>query len=161
MADGFAPQKATVSIVAFIQTLSHHQVLSSDGLSAAAELSACVVPPFCVGPFGDTRKVTLTRSRSHEGLGFSVRGGSEHGVGIYVSLVEPGSSAEREGLRVGDQIVAANDILFDNVTHIEAVKVGLHANAGVYEVKLVLYWSPTSCDKYGQCDWLSLSGSSV
>ncbi|XP_004558668.1 whirlin isoform X2 [Maylandia zebra] len=103
------------------------QVLSSsgcpDGLSAAAELAACVVPPFCVGPFGDTRKVTLTRSRSHEGLGFSVRGGSEHGVGIYVSLVEPGSSAEREGLRVGDQIVAANDILFDNVTHIEAVKV--------------------------------------
>ncbi|KAL3976402.1 hypothetical protein ACER0C_022288 [Sarotherodon galilaeus] len=103
------------------------QVLSSsgcpDGLSAAAELSACVVPPFCEGPFGDTRKVTLTRSRSHEGLGFSVRGGSEHGVGIYVSLVEPGSSAEREGLRVGDQIVAANDILFDNVTHIEAVKV--------------------------------------
>ncbi|CAI5685793.1 unnamed protein product [Oreochromis niloticus] len=103
------------------------QVLSSsgcpDGLSAAAELSACVVPPFCEGPFGDTRKVTLTRSRSHEGLGFSVRGGSEHGVGIYVSLVEPGSSAEREGLRVGDQIVAANDILFDKVTHIEAVKV--------------------------------------
>uniref|UniRef100_A0A3B4FHL6 PDZ domain-containing protein n=1 Tax=Pundamilia nyererei TaxID=303518 RepID=A0A3B4FHL6_9CICH len=69
-----------------------------------------------------------------------VRGGSEHGVGIYVSLVEPGSSAEREGLRVGDQIVAANDILFDNVTHIEAVKVGLHANAGVYE-----------CDCCGVC----------
>lgn len=120
------------------------QVLSPsgcpDGLSAAAELAACVVPPFCVGPFGDTRKVTLTRSRSHEGLGFSVRGGSEHGVGIYVSLVEPGSSAEREGLRVGDQIVAANDILFDNVTHIEAVKVGLDANAGVYE-----------CDCCGVC----------
>ncbi|XP_039902464.1 whirlin-like isoform X3 [Simochromis diagramma] len=110
------------------------QVLSSsgcpDGLSAAAELAACVVPPFCVGPFGDTRKVTLTRSRSHEGLGFSVRGGSEHGVGIYVSLVEPGSSAEREGLRVGDQIVAANDILFDNVTHIEAVKVNLNMEGG-------------------------------
>uniref|UniRef100_A0A3Q3EAP0 Whirlin b n=1 Tax=Labrus bergylta TaxID=56723 RepID=A0A3Q3EAP0_9LABR len=75
------------------------------------------------GPFGELRQVTLMRSRSHEGLGFSIRGGSEHGVGIYVSLVEPGSSAEREGLRVGDQIVTVNDLLFDNVTHIDAVKV--------------------------------------
>ncbi|KAJ0019794.1 hypothetical protein NQD34_007363 [Periophthalmus magnuspinnatus] len=75
-------------------------------------------------PFlGEVRKVTLTRTRSLEGLGFSIRGGAEHGVGIYVSLVEPGSFAEREGLRVGDQIVTVNDMMFDGVTHIEAVKV--------------------------------------
>lgn len=78
--------------------------------------------PLCLG---EVRQVTLTRSRSHEGLGFSIRGGSEHGVGIYVSLVEPGSSAQREGLRVGDQIVAANDMVLDGVTHVDAVKVGL------------------------------------
>ncbi|XP_069022218.1 LOW QUALITY PROTEIN: whirlin [Embiotoca jacksoni] len=94
-----------------------------DGFSAAAELSASMAAQFCDGLFGDVRKVTLTRSRSHEGLGFSIRGGSEHGVGIYVSLVEPGSSAEREGLRVGDQIVAANDMMFDSISHIDAVKV--------------------------------------
>ncbi|KAM3867740.1 whirlin [Diretmus argenteus] len=74
-------------------------------------------------PFGEVRRVTLTRTKSHEGLGFSIRGGAEHGVGIYVSLVEPGSSAEREGLKVGDQIVTVNDMVFDRVTHIEAVKV--------------------------------------
>ncbi|KAG7254258.1 hypothetical protein CRUP_023827, partial [Coryphaenoides rupestris] len=73
-------------------------------------------------PFGEVRQVTLRRSKSHEGLGFSIRGGSEHGVGIYVSLVEPGSSAEREGLRIGDQIVTVNDVVFDRVTHIDAVK---------------------------------------
>ncbi|XP_058231551.1 whirlin isoform X2 [Hemibagrus wyckioides] len=71
----------------------------------------------------DTRHVTLKRTKSHEGLGFSIRGGAEHGVGIYVSLVEPGSSAEREGLRVGDQIIRVNDVVFDRVTHGEAVKV--------------------------------------
>ncbi|XP_060763368.1 whirlin [Neoarius graeffei] len=71
----------------------------------------------------DTRHVTLKRTKSHEGLGFSIRGGAEHGVGIYVSLVEPGSSAEREGLRVGDQIVRVNDVVFDRVTHGDAVKV--------------------------------------
>ncbi|XP_033474415.2 whirlin isoform X1 [Epinephelus lanceolatus] len=104
----------------------HEQPLTSgcpDGYSAAAELSASMTQPFFEGHFGEVRKVTLTRSRSHEGLGFSIRGGSEHGVGIYVSLVEPGSSAEREGLRVGDQIVTVNDMMFDNVTHIDAVKV--------------------------------------
>uniref|UniRef100_A0A4W4GQP4 PDZ domain-containing protein n=1 Tax=Electrophorus electricus TaxID=8005 RepID=A0A4W4GQP4_ELEEL len=66
---------------------------------------------------------SLTMAQTHEGLGFSIRGGSEHGVGIYVSLVEPGSSAEREGLRVGDQIITVNDMVFDRVTHGEAVKV--------------------------------------
>ncbi|XP_068594471.1 whirlin-like [Brachionichthys hirsutus] len=98
--------------------------VSPDDFSAvAAELSACVGQPFFDCRFGDVRQVTLKRSRSHEGLGFSIRGGSEHGVGIYVSLVEPDSSAQREGLRVGDQIVTVNDLVLDNVTHIQAVKV--------------------------------------
>uniref|UniRef100_A0AAY5EFS3 PDZ domain-containing protein n=1 Tax=Electrophorus electricus TaxID=8005 RepID=A0AAY5EFS3_ELEEL len=67
--------------------------------------------------------ITLKRHKSNEGLGFSIRGGSEHGVGIYVSLVEPGSLAEKEGLRVGDQIMKVNDKVFDRVTHADAVKV--------------------------------------
>lgn len=80
----------------------------------------------------EVRQVTLKRSKSHEGLGFSIRGGSEHGVGIYVSLVEPGSSAEREGLRVGDQIIAVNDVVFDRVTHGDAVKVSVCVSEWVY-----------------------------
>ncbi|KAM7416833.1 hypothetical protein PAMA_018753 [Pampus argenteus] len=106
----------------------HQQPLTSscpDGFSVAAGQAAPMALEVFENPFGEVRKVTLTRSRSQEGLGFSIRGGSEHGVGIYVSLVEPESSAEREGLRVGDQIVTVNDLTFDNVTHIEAVKVGL------------------------------------
>ncbi|XP_069746278.1 whirlin isoform X3 [Narcine bancroftii] len=74
---------------------------------------------------GEIRQVTLKRNKTHEGLGFSIRGGSEHGVGIYVSLVEQGSLAEKEGLRVGDQILRVNDKVFDKVTHTEAVKVNL------------------------------------
>uniref|UniRef100_A0A4X2JWY4 Whirlin n=1 Tax=Vombatus ursinus TaxID=29139 RepID=A0A4X2JWY4_VOMUR len=68
------------------------------------------------------RLVSLRRSKTNEGLGFSIRGGSEHGVGIYVSLVEPGSLAEKEGLRVGDQILRVNDKSLGRVTHAEAVK---------------------------------------
>ncbi|XP_023579125.1 whirlin isoform X2 [Octodon degus] len=77
--------------------------------------------PDGAGP-GEVRLVSLRRSKAHEGLGFSIRGGSEHGVGIYVSLVEPGSLAEKEGLRVGDQILRVNDKSLARVTHAEAVK---------------------------------------
>ncbi|KAM9858191.1 whirlin [Aulostomus maculatus] len=101
-------------------TSIHEQTCASN---CSDELPAQGAPSYFENPFGEMRQVTLTRSRSHEGLGFSIRGGSEHGVGIYVSLVEPGSSAEREGLRVGDQIVTVNEFMFDNVSHIEAVKV--------------------------------------
>ncbi|XP_047279121.1 whirlin isoform X7 [Homo sapiens] len=77
--------------------------------------------PDSAGP-GEVRLVSLRRAKAHEGLGFSIRGGSEHGVGIYVSLVEPGSLAEKEGLRVGDQILRVNDKSLARVTHAEAVK---------------------------------------
>ncbi|XP_069799495.1 whirlin [Dendropsophus ebraccatus] len=70
----------------------------------------------------DVRQVILKRSKNQDGLGFSIRGGVEHGIGIYVSLVEPGSLAEAEGLRVGDQIIKANGRSLDRVTHSEAVK---------------------------------------
>lgn len=115
-----------------------------DGFSAGAKLPAPVAQPLFESSFGEVRQVTLTRSRSHEGLGFSIRGGSEHGVGIYVSLVEPGSSAEREGLRVGDQIVTVNDFMFENVTHIEAVKVGLMCACVTLSAPLIVSYKTAS-----------------
>ena len=39
-----------------------------------------------------TRVVTLAKDQ-HEGLGFSIRGGSEHGLGIFVSDVDHNSAA--------------------------------------------------------------------
>lgn len=43
------------------------------------------------------RIVTLHRSESCINLGFSIRGGIEHGLGHFVSNVEPGSEADRQG----------------------------------------------------------------
>nr|XP_023687286.1 whirlin isoform X2 [Paramormyrops kingsleyae] len=93
---------------------------SPDSFSTGSEGTAPTPPR---DPPGEVRQVTLKRNKSNEGLGFSIRGGSEHGVGIYVSLVEPGSLAEKEGLLVGDQILKVNDKVFSRVTHAEAVKV--------------------------------------
>ncbi|XP_042603827.1 whirlin isoform X3 [Cyprinus carpio] len=100
---------------------------SPDTISTSSDGTATLIPllgrNFLPEPPGEIRQVTLKRHKSNEGLGFSIRGGSEHGVGIYVSLVEPGSLAEKEGLRIGDQIMKVNDKVFERVTHAEAVKV--------------------------------------
>jgi hypothetical protein len=59
------------------------------------------------------------------GLGFSIRGGLEHGIGIYVSYVEVDSLADRQGLVPGDQILSVNGVSFMKLSHEEAAKVSL------------------------------------
>ena len=46
------------------------------------------------------RSVKLKRSSPEEPFGFSVRGGHEHGTGIFVSHVEPRSIAHKSRLKV-------------------------------------------------------------
>ncbi|KAK9509113.1 hypothetical protein O3M35_006500 [Rhynocoris fuscipes] len=45
------------------------------------------------------RKVTLVR-RPGARLGFSLRGGKEHGTGFFVTSVEPNTEASHQGLLV-------------------------------------------------------------
>ncbi|CAN9499782.1 unnamed protein product [Ophioblennius macclurei] len=56
-------------------------------------------------------------------LGFNIRGGKEFGLGIYVSKLDPGGLAEQHGIKMGDQILAANGVNFDDITHSNAVEV--------------------------------------
>ncbi|KAM9804163.1 LOW QUALITY PROTEIN: PDZ domain-containing protein 7-like [Neosynchiropus ocellatus] len=56
-------------------------------------------------------------------LGFNIRGGKEFGLGIYVSKLDPGGLAEQHGIRMGDQILAANGVSFDDISHSSAVEV--------------------------------------
>uniref|UniRef100_A0A8D0H631 PDZ domain-containing protein n=1 Tax=Sphenodon punctatus TaxID=8508 RepID=A0A8D0H631_SPHPU len=56
-------------------------------------------------------------------LGFNIRGGKEYGLGIYVSRVDPGGLGELNGIRVGDQVLAANGVRFDDISHSKAVEV--------------------------------------
>ncbi|XP_029934439.1 PDZ domain-containing protein 7 [Myripristis murdjan] len=67
---------------------------------------------------------TITVDKSVDGrLGFSVRGGSEHGLSIFVSKVEDNSTAEQAGLRVGDKLVEVNGVSLESITMSSAVKV--------------------------------------
>jgi S1-C subfamily serine protease len=69
------------------------------------------------------RVLIETRDPNYECFGFNIRGGSEYGLGVYVSSVDDGGPAEIQGLQVGDLIVEANDISFHNISHGEAARV--------------------------------------
>ncbi|KAA8581304.1 hypothetical protein FQN60_002885 [Etheostoma spectabile] len=53
-------------------------------------------------------------------LGFNIRGGKEFGLGIYVSKLDPGGLAEENGIKMGDQILAANGVSFEDISHSSA-----------------------------------------
>ncbi|XP_067393099.1 PDZ domain-containing protein 7 [Emydura macquarii macquarii] len=72
---------------------------------------------------GVRRIVHLYTTSDDYCLGFNIRGGKEFGLGIYVSKVDPGGLAEQNGIRVGDQVLAANGVKFDAISHSKAVEV--------------------------------------
>ncbi|XP_046402969.1 whirlin [Ischnura elegans] len=82
-------------------------------------------PPQWVPPADGVRTVTMDRppDASGQGYGICVKGGKEVGGGVYISRVEPGSVAERAGLRPGDSILQANGTPFRGITHEEALKI--------------------------------------
>ena len=67
-------------------------------------------------------KVEVKRDPGGE-WGFNIRGGSDHGTGVFVSWVEPESNCHKSGLLVGDQILKANDTSFESINHHDAVQV--------------------------------------
>ncbi|TSW48783.1 PDZ domain-containing protein 7 [Bagarius yarrelli] len=69
------------------------------------------------------RIVHLYTTSDDHCLGFNIRGGKEFGLGIYVSKLDPGGLAEQHGIKMGDQILAANGVSFEDITHSNAVEV--------------------------------------
>ena len=70
------------------------------------------------------KRLHLKRA-ANTGFGFSIRGGSEHGIGLYVSFVDENSISEKQGLLPGDHILLVNGTIFDGLTHGQAVQVWL------------------------------------
>ena len=75
------------NVLAFISS----NVLASTSFNASA-LKETHAADLKVSTPADLKIVTLLRGH-YEPLGFSIRGGSEHGLGIYISEVESGSAA--------------------------------------------------------------------
>ena len=68
-----------------------------------------------------TKSIILQRQHHHQGYGFCLRGGVEHGVGHFVSSVDEGSIAEAQGIVAGDQIICVDGLPLMTATHKEAV----------------------------------------
>ncbi|XP_050980641.1 PDZ domain-containing protein 7 isoform X2 [Labeo rohita] len=69
------------------------------------------------------RTVHLHLSHHQPCLGLNIRGGREYNLGIYVSKLDPGGLAEQGGVKMGDQILSANGVSFENINHYRAVEV--------------------------------------
>ena len=73
----------------------------------------------------NARVVVLEREVEGESFGFSIRGGSEYNIGLFVSSVDEGHIAHDAGICLGDQILEVNRVDFRNISHQEAVQVGM------------------------------------
>ncbi|XP_060027449.1 PDZ domain-containing protein 7 isoform X2 [Erinaceus europaeus] len=80
-------------------------------------------PSYSSSEDGARRIVHLYTTSDDFCLGFNIRGGKEFGLGIYVSKVDHGGLAEENGIKVGDQVLAANGVRFDDISHSQAVEV--------------------------------------
>ncbi|CAH0561329.1 unnamed protein product [Brassicogethes aeneus] len=101
---------------------------------AASTMSSETVSESCGSRHNRVRTVRLVRPangtlpppnltcKHGPNLGFSLRGGREHGTGFFVSSVETGSEAHRQGLRVGDQIVRINGFTIEDAVHKEVLQ---------------------------------------
>lgn len=68
-----------------------------------------------------TRKVVHLQNNENECLGFSLRGGAEHGTGTYITKISPTSEAYKKGLRCGDEIVSINGFHISKAIHGEII----------------------------------------
>ncbi|CAF0916575.1 unnamed protein product [Didymodactylos carnosus] len=69
------------------------------------------------------QKTVNLHARPGRRLGLSIRGGTEFGLGIFVSGIDKDSLSDQAGLRVGDQILEVNDIDFCHINHSDAVQI--------------------------------------
>ena len=69
---------------------------------------------------GSFRVITLTRTSPDESLGFQIKGGRESDSAVCISEVDENSSAAKQGLMVGDQLIEVNGIDFEKITQSSA-----------------------------------------
>ncbi|XP_070175676.1 whirlin-like [Littorina saxatilis] len=121
----YRPHAADISVLRKHRshTLSRYNEISHKrkASSLVSDFSDREEPPVLSGQNVQTIFIE-TRDKNYDGFGFNIRGGSEYGLGVYVSSVDEGGPAEIQGLQVGDLVLEANDISFQNISHGEAAR---------------------------------------
>ncbi|XP_061909437.1 membrane-associated guanylate kinase, WW and PDZ domain-containing protein 1 isoform X1 [Entelurus aequoreus] len=87
-------------------------------------------------PKRDSRYYSLDLDRGASGFGFSLRGGSEYNMGLYVlGLMEGGPASHSQKMQVSDQLVEINGDSTAGMTHSQAVE---QIRRGGHHIHLVL-----------------------
>ncbi|XP_068599001.1 membrane-associated guanylate kinase, WW and PDZ domain-containing protein 3 [Brachionichthys hirsutus] len=87
-------------------------------------------------PKHDSRYYSADLDRGPSGFGFSLRGGSEYNMGLYVlGLMEGGPASRSQKMQVSDQLVEINGASTAGMTHSQAVE---HIRRGGRRIHLVL-----------------------
>ncbi|XP_012989406.2 PDZ domain-containing protein 7 isoform X1 [Esox lucius] len=99
----------------WVDLIQRRMVVEESGRTPSASMA---------GSDGALRRIVHLYTTSDDYcLGFNIRGGKEFGLGIYVSKLDPGGLAEQNGIKMGDQILAANGVSFEDISHSSAVEV--------------------------------------
>nr|XP_057907612.1 membrane-associated guanylate kinase, WW and PDZ domain-containing protein 1 isoform X2 [Doryrhamphus excisus] len=84
----------------------------------------------------DSRYYSIDLDRGPSGFGFSLRGGSEYNMGLYVlGLMEGGPASRSQKMQVSDQLVEINGDSTAGMTHSQAVE---QIRRGGHRIHLVL-----------------------
>uniref|UniRef100_A0A3Q2YVL3 Membrane-associated guanylate kinase, WW and PDZ domain-containing protein 2-like n=1 Tax=Hippocampus comes TaxID=109280 RepID=A0A3Q2YVL3_HIPCM len=84
----------------------------------------------------DSRYYSVNLDRGPSGFGFSLRGGSEYNMGLYVlGLMEGGPASRSQKIQVSDQLVEINGDSTAGMTHSQAVE---QIRRGGHRIHLVL-----------------------
>ncbi|XP_041656379.1 membrane-associated guanylate kinase, WW and PDZ domain-containing protein 2 isoform X2 [Cheilinus undulatus] len=87
-------------------------------------------------PKRDSRYYSVDLDRGPSGFGFSLRGGSEYNMGLYVlGLMEGGPASRSHKMQVSDQLVEINGNSTAGMTHSQAVE---QIRRGGHRIHLVL-----------------------
>ncbi|XP_015792687.1 protein scribble homolog [Tetranychus urticae] len=95
-------------------------------LRTNSSFSNAAMTSISLGPV-EIKQMKFYVLRAVAGLGLSIAGGKGstpfkgNDEGIFVSKITPGGPAELSGLKVGDKILAVNDISMEDVDHYKAV----------------------------------------
>ncbi|KAL0984263.1 hypothetical protein UPYG_G00139180 [Umbra pygmaea] len=99
----------------WVDLIQHRMVVEESGRTPSASMASSD---------GALRRIVHLYTTSDDYcLGFNIRGGKEFSLGIYVSKLDPGGLAEQNGIKMGDQILAANGVSFEDISHSSAVEV--------------------------------------
>ncbi|XP_024914815.1 membrane-associated guanylate kinase, WW and PDZ domain-containing protein 1 [Cynoglossus semilaevis] len=87
-------------------------------------------------PKRDSRYYSVDLDRGSSGFGFSLRGGSEYNMGLYIlGLMEGGPASRSHKIQVSDQLVEINGDSTAGMTHSQAVE---QIRRGGHRIHLVL-----------------------